>query len=320
MDNRVARDPLEDLSDSSSMNTTEDIENLLDVFSNDQGKVRETGNSGSRNEEALLSETDEGITLYGTTEGNKSQVQIELSLNSSGYGSSSSPPSADLCQPSYNLVNVDQAVRVIPVQSSSEIHHGGSDDRKRSNYSSQVERCPYNSPMWFKELYPELHSAWMTTSGSQFYQGGVRMLCSRCKDRYAAGFHEGLPLCEACRVGSACTVCRIRVASCFSHGLAICEADRVFLHRILKNQTNFNKCRDLCPVTVQKWCGYCRLRTCISVKGFRFLIPASTGHLSSDKPLHKLRKYSGTGSCRELDFLPESINQDKIYLSPQQGR
>jgi len=145
------------------------------------------------------------------------------------------------------------------------------------------------------------------------------MLCTRCRSQDAAGFHEGLPLCEACRVGAACTVCRIRVASCFSHGLALCEADRVFLYRSLTYKTIFNKCRVLCPVTVQKWCGYCRLRTCLSVKGFRFTISASTGHLSSQQPLHKLRKYSGRGNYKELNFLPDSVNQDAIYLSPPEG-
>jgi len=342
MDNPIAIDPLEDFSEGASLDTTQDIENLLGIFSAEPINVTKDGHEGSKSEEVLLSESGEGITLYGASSSenveivNASQGQVEISLNSSGYVSSGSPldstinsrigtvrpPSADQYYSSSSgdsSVSVDNGISVIQ-----EVHppplviqNGGPDvQQQTSDYDTNL----YNSPGWFRGLYPELHSAWLANSGSQFYQGGVRMLCSRCKTQDAAGFHEGLPLCEACRVGAACTVCRIRVASVFSHGLAICEADRVFLHRILTNKTNFKKCRVLCPVTVQKWCGYCRLRTCISAKGFRFSVSASTGHLSSQQPLHKLRKYSGKGNYKELNFHTDLVNPDTIYLSPPEGQ
>ena len=326
MDHPVATPPMEDFDDSTSldMDTTQDIENLLGIVPTDQRNVEEASFPCSKNEEALLTEErNEGITLYRNTseEGelvNEGQGHVELSLNSSEYAISGSPqdftinsrivtvgpPSADPLLLGDD-VTLDHSGRMIQVQSPSESHHGGSD--------VQNVQAPY-SPDWIKELYPELHSVWLENSGSQFYQGGVKMLCSRCKTQLASGFHEGLPLCEACRVGSACTVCRIRVASCFSHGLALCEADRIFLYRSLTNRTSYNKCQVMCPVTVQKWCSYCRLRACLSVKGFSFPVSTSTGHLSSDQPLHKLRKYSGTGSYKELNFLPDSINQDTIYF------
>ena len=325
MDNPVATPSMEDFDHSPSldMETTQDIENLLGIVPTNQRNVEEASNSSSKNEEALLSEErNEGITLYRNTsdEGesvNEGHGQVELSLNSSECAISGSPqdlsissrivtvapPSADPLSRGDD-VTLDPSVRMIQVQSPSESHHGGS-----------YVQTPY-SPDWIKQLYPELHSVWLENSGSQFYQGGVKMLCSRCKTQLASGFHEGLPLCEACRVDLACTVCRIRVTSCFSHGLAVCEADRVFLHRSLTNRTSYNKCEVMCPVTVQRWCSYCRLRACLSVKGFSFPVSTSTGHLSSDQPLHKLRKYSGTGSYKELNFLPDSINQDTIYFPP----
>ena len=150
------------------------------------------------------------------------------------------------------------------------------------------------------------------------------MLCSTCKKHPALGFHEGLPLCEACRVvGLACTACRIRVTSGFSYGLALCEADRIFLQRMFANKTQYTKCQVLCPVTVQKWCGYCRLRTCLSCKGFRFMIQASTKHLLQDQGGHgtnRKRKYSGKGVYRELNFVPEPINQDSINVPRSSSR
>jgi len=326
MDHHVATPPMEDFDDSPSldMDTTQDIENLLGIVPTDQRNVEEASFPCSKNEEALLSEDrNEGITLYRNTseEGelvNEGQGHVELSLNSSEYAISGSPqdftinsrigtmgpPSADPLSVGDD-VTLDHSVRMIQVQSPPESHQGGS--------NVQNVQAPY-SPDWIKQLYPELHAVWLENSGSQFYQGGVKMLCSRCKTQLASGFHEGLPLCEACRVGVACTVCRIRVASCFSHGLALCEADRVFLYRSLTNRTSYNKCQVMCPVTVQKWCSYCRLRACLSVKGFSFPVSTSTGHLSSDQPLHKLRKYSGTGSYKELNFLPDSVNQDTIYF------
>merc|ERR1719342_1883603 len=61
------------------------------------------------------------------------------------------------------------------------------------------------------------------------------------------------------------------MTSGFCNGLAICQADQVFIKRTFNNKSRFNKCQKLCPVTVLRWCGYCRLKTCIVSKGFKFI-------------------------------------------------
>ena len=317
----------------------QDIESLLDIFTKEQVKVGVAGNFEIDNGEAMLVET-EGITLYGTTSEvgemvNTSQGQVVLNLGASGNVRSGRGSSQDPTNKSRIVTHLSESSSLTGDNMDGShgvesplpyVKKGGGGQNQFPalqhadvlTVSSQVVDDLFNTPNWIKVLYPELHSVWLQNSGSQFYQGGVVMLCSSCRSRAAAGFHEGLPMCEACRVGVACTVCRTRVTSCFRYGLALCEADRIFLYRTLKEQTNFNKCQALCPVTVQKGCGKGRLKTCLSVKGFRFsaYISSSTGHLSSDKPLPKLRKYSGIGTYKELNFLPESINQDTIYPHP----
>jgi len=183
------------------------------------------------------------------------------------------------------------------------------DPNESVNYDSSN---PYKIPGWVRQSYPELYQVWESVSASEFYQGGLELLCSICKKNPYLGFHENLPVCEADRVGRACTVCRLRPASGFSHGLALCEADRLFLYRTFSQQTKLERCLSLCPVTVQKWCGYCRLRTCLSTKGFRFFTEASNKALIDQKPTgdSRKRKYSGKVIIQEQNFIPDSVAQD----------
>jgi len=82
---------------------------------------------------------------------------------------------------------------------------------------------------------------------------------------------DGYPVCNSCCPYVTCTVCKIRMTSGFCNGLAICQADQVFIKRTFNNKSRFNKCQTMCPVTVLRWCGYCRLKTCIVSKGFKFI-------------------------------------------------
>jgi len=112
-------------------------------------------------------------------------------------------------------------------------------------------------------------------------------------------------------------VCRLRSANGFSYGLALCEADRLFLFRTFSQETKFDKCNNMCPVTVHKWCGYCRFRTCLSTKGFRFFTEASTRVLIDKEPTavdSRKRKYSGKGILKELNFIPDSVSQDSVFI------
>ena len=375
----------------STMNSEDDIESLLDIFSSNQVQIGDSGTFVIKGEEALLSEGQEKMNMFAQNDDNNDSHNMsinvktpgEASLNSSGYFSASSPeesitntkiihinpPGQDSSGSGHSNFNSPEDVsnvRVITIQpptnpnvnendggntilpnvinfnpesiptsSHQPIPSSVATSQPGSLAGGQVEanfvtpsvpmyqEDAYHTPVWFKTMYPELYYVWHQTSASEFYQGGVQMLCSTCKKHPASGFHEGLPLCEACRVGLACTACRIRVASCFSYGLALCEADRIFLYRVFANRTQYNKCQVLCPVTVQKWCGYCRLRTCLSCKGFRFMIQASTKHLLEDQGgqgTNRKRKYSGKGVYRELNFVPEPINQDSINVPRSSSR
>jgi len=124
---------------------------------------------------------------------------------------------------------------------------------------------------WIQSCYPELYDMWLKISANEFYQGGVQMLCLNCKTNVGAGFYDGYPVCNSCCPYVTCTVCKIRMTSGFCNGLAICQADQVFIKRTFNNKSRFNKCQKLCPVTVLRWCGYCRLKTCIVSKGFKFI-------------------------------------------------
>merc|ERR1719318_410456 len=77
------------------------------------------------------------------------------------------------------------------------------------------------------------------------------------------------------------------------------------------------RCVTMCPVTVQKWCGYCRFRTCLTTKGFRFFTEASTRVLIEQQmPVKdsRKRKYSGKGVLKELNFIPDTVAQDSVFI------
>ena len=131
---------------------------------------------------------------------------------------------------------------------------------------------PPDLASWVRETYPSLHQVWHQTSGSSFFQGGVELLCSSCRQRPAAGFHSGLPLCEEDRVSkkTTCTVCRLRPSSGFHYGLAMCSGDRQFLAQSLGTSLLYSPCNKECPPsTLSPWCHYCRLATCMKEKGLR---------------------------------------------------
>ena len=168
-------------------------------------------------------------------------------------------------------------------------------------------------PRWLRDNYPELYSEWEKVSGAPVFQGKVRMFCTRCRENPSRGFHEGVPICESCRLEQACSVCRLRVTSTFSYGLAICEADRQFLFRTFSKQPQLARCETLCPVRNSQWCGYCRLRTCLTTKGFRFFVQASTQHLvSTEVAPERKRKYSGEGVYKQLNFVSDAVPVDSL--------
>jgi len=170
---------------------------------------------------------------------------------------------------------------------------------------------------WVRSEYPEIYREWSAVSGDPVSQGKVRMFCSKCRDNPSQGFLAGFPVCEKCRLGQACSVCKIRVTSTFSYGLALCEADRLFLYRMFSQQPQLSRCQSLCPVKVQRWCGYCRFRSCLTTRGFRFFLQVSTNHLM-DKPRapERKRKYSGQGVYKELNFVGDAVPADNINIPP----
>eukprot|EP00092_Neocalanus_flemingeri_P015887 GFUD01017204.1.p1 GENE.GFUD01017204.1~~GFUD01017204.1.p1 ORF type:complete len:712 (-),score=168.54 GFUD01017204.1:174-2309(-) len=243
----------------------------------------------------------------------------ETSLNSSGYISANSPIESIANSPA----DTDNSPKDAESQDSSSslspadpLSLPSPDPSAPESSNSRHSSNPYKIPTWVKQVYPELYQTWENLSASEFYQGGVELLCSICKKNPYSGFHENLPVCEADRIGRACTVCKLRSASGFSYGLALCEADRLFLYRTFTQETQFDKCVSQCPVTVQKWCGYCRFRTCLSTKGFRFFTQASTRVLIDQEPTgnSRKRKYSGKGIMKELNFIPDSVAQDSIFI------
>jgi len=249
-------------------------------------------------------------------------------LNSSGYTSANSPAESGYSSANSPIESIDNSPAELvhspkepdaqDVSATLSPDHDPlsvpSPDPKVSEISSSGN--PYKIPVWVRQVYPELYQTWENTSASEFYQGRMELLCFICKKNPYSGFHENLPVCEADRVGRACTVCRLRSASGFSYGLALCEADRLFLYRTFSQQTKFDRCMSLCPVTVQMWCGYCRLRLCLSTKGFRFFTQASTKVLIDQEPTgdSRKRKYSGKGIVKELNFIPDSVAQDSIFV------
>ena len=170
-------------------------------------------------------------------------------------------------------------------------------------------------PRWVKDQYPEIYCQWEKVSGAAFFQGKVRMFCSRCRDNPSQGFLEGVPVCERCRLNQACSVCKLRVSSTFSYGLALCEADRQFLFRTFSQQPQFSRCETLCPITASQRCDYSRLRTCLTTKGFKFFVQASTQHLiSNEVASERKRKYSGEGVYKELNFVSDAVPVDALEL------
>jgi len=178
-----------------------------------------------------------------------------------------------------------------------------------SDSNSKTIENPYNVPTWLSQLYPELHQAWENNSGSEYYQGGVQLHCSVCSNP-SSGFYDNLPLCETHRVGKACTVCRLRLAAGFSYGLALCEADRIFLYKLFVKPPRLQRCPTLCPVTVQQWCPYCRLRTCLATKGFRFTTVDTMKPDSKHKviPVSNARKRKYSGSTTDVSQSASQIN------------
>lgn len=242
----------------------------------------------------------------------------EISLNSSGYLSASSPAESVANSPpdSASSPKEQEHSHLSRTLSPDPLSLPSPDPNVSENSNSMISN-PYKIPSWVKAVYPELYQAWESLSASEFYQGGVELLCSICKKNPYSGFHENLPVCEADRVGRACTVCRLRSASGFSYGLALCEADRLFLYRIFSQESKLERCITMCPVTVQKWCGYCRFRTCLTTKGFRFFTEASTRVLMDQQEPprdFRKRKYSGKGVLKELNFIPDTIAQDSVFI------
>jgi len=232
----------------------------------------------------------------------KNYDSSKQSLNSSGYSSANSPLNSenDLLATNQDS-NKQSSTDPLSVSSPYTLN---ANDENSSQYSNQ-----FNVPDWLKLTYPELFQTWENLSASEFYQGGVELLCSLCKKNTSSGFHQNLPLCEADRVGRPCTVCRLRSSAGFSYGLAICEADRLFIYTTLSKQTKYDVCEFPCPITVQKWCGYCRLRACLSTRGFRFSLETEIGasSLQDISNNSKKRKLSGHDLTNE-----EKIGHDVI--------
>ena len=73
------------------------------------------------------------------------------------------------------------------------------------------------------------------------------------------------------------------------------------------------RCEAHCPITASQWCSYCRLRTCLTTRGFRFFVQASTQHLvSTEVGPERKRKYSGEGVYRQLNFLSDAVPVDSL--------
>jgi len=235
---------------------------------------------------------------YPTTQITNNTKDAETSLNSSGYISANSPIESNANSPDSDPLSLPSPVQTAP--------------------GNAAKPNRYNIPPWLCQVYPELYQVWQSISASEFYQGGVELLCSVCKTNSYSGFHENLPICEADRIGRACTVCRLRASNGFSYGLALCEADRLFLYRTLAQETRYNKCETPCAVTVQKWCGYCRFRACLSTRGFRFVTEASSKVYNKEVPTNgesRKRKYSDKGIVKELNFIADFVPQDAV-LAP----
>ena len=271
-----------------------DLQNLLTVF------VRQSKENEEISVEISEINSEQSITLYSDkTEGERPSAQPEPEqivkvMMPLDFGTET--PGDDLLS---TLVNesVKDSKTIPPAL-----------DREKSAVIS-----PGRHPRWVRDNYPEIYSEWETVSGAPVFQGMVRMFCSRCRENPSRGFHEGVPICESCRLDQACTVCRRRVSSTFSYGLALCEADRQFLFRTFSQQPQLTKCESLCPVRPSQWCGYCRFRTCLTTKGFRFFVQASTQHLvSTEVAPERKRKYSSEGVYRQLNFVSDDVPVDSL--------
>lgn len=180
----------------------------------------------------------------------------------------------------------------------------------KSSQNTNSRHVRTDNLSWLRYFYPELATIWQTTSGSQFYQGGVDLLCSLCKLNTASGFHEGRPICED-EIKSEnlmCTVCRIRKISGIHEGLAICDDDKNFLDFTFSHRLALSECYDSCPPQLDNWCRYCRLRACILTPGLK---------LTSGKSCDFSQSNSGqlTKSKKKL-YLPTVVKELNFSLPP----
>merc|ERR1719431_1510243 len=107
------------------------------------------------------------------------------------------------------------------------------------------------------------------------------------------------------------------LAAGFSYGVALCEADRIFLFKLFAKPPRLQRCSTLCPVTVQQWCPYCRLRTCLATKGFRFFTKDTMTSDSNSKnkfiPVSNTRKRKYSESNTDIS---QSASRIKAFDVP----
>ena len=206
---------------SDSFFVSPDLQNLLNVF------VRQSKENEAISLEISEVNSTESITLYSEA-GPRPQappepeqiVKVTMPLD---FGTET--PGSDLLS---SLVTE-------PVRDSQP-----ASDREKPSSEIAVMSSPgqdlVRHPRWLRDNYPEIYSQWEKVSGAPVFQGKVRMFCSRCRENPSRGFHDGVPICESCRLDQPCAVCKLRVSSTFSYGLALCEADRQFLYRTFSQQ------------------------------------------------------------------------------------
>jgi len=260
-----------------------EIQGLLDLYSNSANQVNHSDfpNLAAKTEDGLSVnyETSEFVTLYAASneENREGQQTFEI-VKPTEIGSSDNKPASLVTDrnsgpPSFPVAGTEAETSL----NSSGYSSANSPPDSEAGWAEEAVSPTGAGPGldssladWVSRQYPVLYRVWQQTSASQFFQGGVELLCSLCRLQPARGFHDELPICEADRVNKPCAVCRIRSASGFSYGLAMCEADKVFLFRLFSHRTRFPACTARCPVRVRQWCGYCRLAACLATRGFRF--------------------------------------------------
>jgi len=295
-----------------------EIQGLLDLYSNSANQVNHSDfpNLAAKTEDGLSVnyETSEFVTLYAASnEENRGQQTVEIvkptEIGSSGHKAVRLVTDRNSGQPSFPVARTEAETSL----NSSGYSSANSPPDSEAGWAEEAGSptgalAGLNSSLadWVSRQYPVLYRVWQQTSASQFFQGGVELLCSLCRLQPARGFHDELPICEADRVNKPCAVCRIRSASGFSYGLALCEADKVFLFRLFSHRTRYPACTARCPVRVRQWCGYCRLAACLATRGFRFNLQQQEANMGtrqlsqvqdSDSGPRK-RKLSGEAVCQ----------------------